>query len=88
MPQLYVGLPSLPGVAQPPAQLKGFDKLTLAPGQSTRVRFTLDARSLSYWDTATDGWRVARGCAHVMVGPSSRELPLTGVLAVNGARCR
>jgi beta-glucosidase len=87
VPQLYVGLPSLPGVPQPPAQLKGFDKITLAPGRSARVKFTLDARSLSYWDTATKGWRVARGCAGVMVGSSSRELPLDGVLAVDGARC-
>jgi hypothetical protein len=50
------------------------------------MRFTLDARSLSYRDTSTSGWRVGRGCADVMVGSSSRELPLEGVLAVNGAR--
>lgn len=88
MPQLYLGLLSLPGVAQPPAQLKGFDRVTLAPGRRARVRFALDARSLSYWDTATNGWRVARGCVDVMVGASSRELSLKGVLAANGASCR
>jgi beta-glucosidase len=86
-PQLYVGLPSLSGVPQPPAQLRGFDKLTLAPGRSARVSFALDARSFSYWDTATNGWRIAPGCDTVMVGSSSRDLPLRGVLAVNGARC-
>lgn len=87
VPQLYVGLPSLPGARQPPAQLKGFEKLTLAPGQSARVSFTLDARSLSYWDAGAGAWRAARGCDTVMVGSSSRDLPLHGVLAVNGASC-
>jgi beta-glucosidase len=88
VPQLYVGLPSRRGAAQPPAQLKGFDKITLQPGESARVTFPLDARSLSYWDAASDDWRVARGCARVMVGPSSRDLPLRGVLATGAARCR
>ena len=88
VPQLYLGLPSLPGVPEPPAQLKGFDKLTLAPGQSARVSFALDSRSLSYWDTAASAWRVAPGCDVVMVGASSREPALRGALAVNGASCR
>lgn len=85
--QLYLGVPSQPGVAQPPAQLRGFAKATLAPGHSGRVSFPLNARSLSYWDTSTGRWSVAAGCYPVMVGSSSRELPLSGVLAVNGAAC-
>ena len=87
VPQLYVGLPSLPGVPQPPAQLKGFDKFSLAPGQSARVSFPLDARALSYWEASANNWRVAAGCYGVMVGSSSRDLPLAGVLSVNGATC-
>jgi beta-glucosidase len=87
VPQLYVGLPSLPGVAQPPAQLKGFEKRTIVPGRSARVTFVLNARSLAYWDTSGHDWRVAPGCDSVMVGSSSRDLPLRGVLAVSGARC-
>ena len=82
-----IGLPSPPGLQQPPAQLKGFDKVTLAAGQSTRVSFTLGPRALSYWDTAAGGWRVAPGCYRVMVGSSSRELPLRGVFGQGGARC-
>jgi beta-glucosidase len=87
VPQLYVGLPSLPGVPEPPAQLKGFEKVELAPGQSSNVSFPLDMRSLSYWDTAAGGWRVAPGCDPVIVGDSSRRAALRGVLAVNGASC-
>lgn len=87
VPQLYVGLPSLPGVSEPPAQLKGFQNVSLAPGQQTSVTFNLGSRALSYWDTATSSWRVANGCDTVMVGPSSGELPLKGTLAAGGASC-
>jgi beta-glucosidase len=87
VPQLYVGLPSLPGVPQPPAQLKGFTKLTIAPRHSARISLGLDARALSYWDTTAHRWHVAAACDTVMVGASSRELPLRGVIAVNGANC-
>jgi beta-glucosidase len=86
-PQLYVGLPSSAGAPQPRAQLKGFDKLTLAPGQGTQVSFSLGRRALSYWDNATGAWRVAAGCYRVMVGSSSRDLPLRGVFGQGGARC-
>ena len=37
VPELYLGLPSLPGVPQPPRQLKAFAKVKLAPGASARV---------------------------------------------------
>jgi beta-glucosidase len=85
--QLYLGLQPQPGVPEPPAQLRGFAKVTLAPGRSGRVSFPLDGRALAYWNTASAGWSVAPGCDPVMVGSSSRELPLTGTLAVNGASC-
>ena len=77
MPQLYVGLPSPgPGVVQPPRQLRGYTKLRLRRGETRRVSFALDARALSYWDTGADGWRLAPGCYRVIVGSSSRDLPL------------
>jgi beta-glucosidase len=80
VPQLYLGLPSSPA----PAQLKGFRKVVLRPGRSARVAFTLDRRALSSWD---GGWRLATGCAAVMVGSSSRDLPLQGRLAIGAAKC-
>ena len=87
VPQLYVGMPSPgDGVVQPPRQLKGFERVTLAPGDSRRVRFTLDERAFSYWNTGANGWRVARGCYRVAVGESSRDLPLRGVIG-RGAEC-
>ena len=85
--QLYLGLPSAAGAPQPPAQLKGFQKVALAPGQSTRVTFPIDSRSLSHWDAGPGRWQATPGCYRVMVGRSSRDLPLTGDVAVQGATC-
>jgi beta-glucosidase len=88
IPQLYLGLPDpSPQIHQPPRQLKGFQRLSLVHGRSRRVSFPIDARALSYWSTADDGWRVADGCYRVMAGSSSRDLPAEGVLAVGNATC-
>lgn len=88
VPQLYLGMPApRAGVPQPPRQLKGYAKLTLGPGQSSRVAFPLTARSLSYWDTASNGWRVAPGCYKVMVGGSSRDIAQRGAFARGGSGC-
>ena len=89
VPQLYLGLPSpRAGVEQPPRALKGYRKLRLRPGRSRRVTFSLDDRALSYWDTNTNSWQVARGCYRVFAGSSSRRLPLRGVISRRGARCK
>ena len=82
--QLYVGDPSSSAVPEPPDQLEGFAKVSLAPGQHQRVTFTLDARSFSYWDTAANGWRVAGGQYRISVGDSSRNLPLTASVRLPG----
>jgi beta-glucosidase len=80
--QLYVGMPSN-AVAQPPKQLKGFQKVTLKPGESRHLRFRLDAQSLSYWDVQSHLWKVAPGRYRIMVGSSSRDIRLQTVVEVN-----
>jgi len=88
VPQLYLGLPSpSQTVRQPPKQLKGYAKLSLSPGQSRTVTFTLNSRAFSYWDVNRSSWVVAPGCYGVMVGSSSRDLPLNDVIARGGATC-
>jgi beta-glucosidase len=74
--QLYLGDPAAAG--EPPRQLKGFQKVTLQPGQSTTVRFNLSGHDLSYWDDAANGWVVPDGQFQVYVGDSSAlaNLPL------------
>ncbi|HEY5357023.1 MAG TPA: glycoside hydrolase family 3 C-terminal domain-containing protein [Streptosporangiaceae bacterium] len=82
--QLYLGDPAVTG--EPPRQLKGFQKITLGPGQSTRVTFTLDAHDLSYWNQSANGWVVPAGAFRVYVGDSSAlaDLPLGGGFTVGG----
>ncbi|MFI0349772.1 beta-glucosidase [Actinomadura sp. 9N407] len=88
VPQLYLGLPApSANVPQPPRQLKGYQKLNLAPGASTRVTFPLSARSLAYWNEEGDAWNVAPGCYKVMVGGSSRDAALKGAFSRGGVRC-
>ncbi|KQM18348.1 glycoside hydrolase family 3 protein [Novosphingobium sp. Leaf2] len=72
--QLYLSMPAAAG--EPPLQLKGFERVALLPGQSTKVTFALDSHALSYWDEGRHGWRMAPGSYGVHVGPSSRDLPL------------
>jgi beta-glucosidase len=80
--QLYVGMPADP-VPQPPKQLKGFQKVTLQPGESRRVEFKLDAHSFSYWDVTAHRWRVAAGTYKIMVGASSRDIRLSQAVTVH-----
>jgi beta-glucosidase len=45
VPQLYLGFPS--STSEPPKQLKGFTRITLQPGQTRTVTFTLNAEILT-----------------------------------------
>lgn len=81
--ELYVGFPSSEAIPQPPAQLKGFEKVSLKPGQTRHVQLKLNARSFSYWDINTHDWRIAPGTYRVMVGSSSRDFELQDSLQVN-----
>ncbi len=87
VPEVYVSLPSQPGAPEPALQLKGFQKVALAPHQRARVTIALDARSFSYWSDAAEAWRVDAGCAEIEAGTSSAELPLHRAIAVGGGRC-
>jgi beta-glucosidase len=80
--QLYLGDPAAAG--EPPRQLKGFQKVTLGPGESATVHFTLGGHDLSYWDDAANGWVLADGRYQVYAGDSSAlaNLPLQGGFTV------
>ncbi|MEU6852963.1 glycoside hydrolase family 3 C-terminal domain-containing protein [Actinacidiphila alni] len=71
--QVYVGQPATTG--EPPKNLRGFERVSLNPGQTQHVSVTLDARSFQYW---TNGWTNAAGSNTVYVGSSSRDIRLTG----------
>jgi len=76
--QLYVGDPA--SVGEPPHQLKGFQRITLNPGASGTVTFTVTAHDLAHWDTAASNWTASAGAYQILVGDSSRNLPLTANL--------
>ena len=79
--QLYVGDPASDG--EPPRQLKGFQRIALNPGASATVTFTITAHDLASWDTTSGNWIAGAGTYHILVGDSSRNLPLTGTLSVS-----
>jgi beta-glucosidase len=67
--QLYLGDPSSAG--EPPRQLKGFQRVTLAPHASRIVSFKIRGHDLSYFNTTADGWTLPDGRFSVFVGDSS-----------------
>jgi beta-glucosidase len=81
--ELYVGIPSSVAIPQPPAQLKGFGKVALKPGQTRHVRLKLNARSFAYWDTNAHGWKIMPGTYRIMAGSSSRDFQLQDSLQIN-----
>ena len=75
--ELYVGQQS-PTIARPIKELKGFDKVNLNPGQSTKVSLSLDQRSFAYFNTTNKKWDAVPGVYNVVVGDSSDHTPLKG----------
>jgi beta-glucosidase len=87
VPQLYMELPSARGRVQPQHALKGFESVALRRGERTRVRFKLNARAFSYWNTRRDRWQIAPGCYEINVGRSSADFVANATIAMNGGRC-
>ncbi len=69
--QLYVGQAS-GSSARPVRELKGFQRIHLAPGARQRVTFQLDATALSHWNDARKDWVVDRVARTVWVGSDSQ----------------
>lgn len=78
--QLYVAIPG-----GPPKQQRGFEKVTIAPGQTVQVAFSLTRRDLSTWDVVAQKWKLQSGIYTIFAGSSSRDLPLSTNLKLNSA---
>ncbi|MXO60172.1 beta-glucosidase [Altererythrobacter salegens] len=74
--QLYITRTDVP-VTQPVLLLKGFERVTLQPGESRTVRFTLTPAHLAYWDRAMNEVN-GPGPVAVHVGNSSASLKSSG----------
>jgi beta-glucosidase len=60
----------------PVRALCAFDRVHLAPGETTLIKLHVAARQLQYWSAQDQRWETASGKRTVSVGGSSRNLPL------------
>ncbi len=58
---LWASKPDQPDAEMPPKELVAFDSVTLAPGESTVVRFRVGFEELKYWSVAAGAWRMPKG---------------------------
>ncbi len=76
VPQVYLDAPSqkAEGVSFAPRTLAGFDRITLAPGESKTASIKLAPRAFQYWSVKDSKWDTASGSRQLHVGFSSRDL--------------
>lgn len=79
--QIYV-LDSEASVPRPSKELKGFEKVTLNPGESRRVTVTLDDEAFWYYDMNKGDFVVEPGTFTISVGNSSDNLPLKSTVTL------
>ncbi|HVO34843.1 MAG TPA: fibronectin type III-like domain-contianing protein, partial [Gemmatimonadales bacterium] len=71
-------------VARAKRDLRGFQRVTLQPGERRTVRFRLPASALAYWDTTSHGWKVENDRVALEVGASSADIRATKTISVVG----
>ncbi|MHB1508901.1 MAG: beta-glucosidase [Acidimicrobiales bacterium] len=83
--QCYVrALDCRPG--EPFQQLRAFEKLHLASGESRRVGLCLTARDFARYDEDARGWIASPGRYEIRVGRSSRDIALTALVELDRKR--
>ena len=80
--QVYAALPA--GAGEPPKRLIGWERVPLGPGESKTVNLTIDPLYLSIFNVDRDAWELMPGDYTVMVGASSRSLPLNQAVKIAG----
>jgi beta-glucosidase len=83
--QLYVR-EQKPAVVRPRKELKAFAKVALAPDEEKTVAFELGKRDFAFYDAALHDWRVGPGNFDLLVGGSSRDLPLRKTITLQTAQ--
>jgi len=73
--QVYVAPPKT-GVPRPPKELKGFARVSLAPGESQSISLTLEPRAFAFWDDQQKCWTVTAGAYEILAGASSADIRL------------
>jgi beta-glucosidase-like glycosyl hydrolase len=81
--QLYVHEVE-PAVKRPVKELRGFERISLQPGETKKVTFTLPAEKLAYYDETKHSFVVKPGAFDVLVGSSSQDIRAQGRFTVLG----
>jgi len=73
-------------VERPIRELRGYRRLTLAPGETRAVQLSLPISSLAYWDENGHRWVVEADQVRVRVGGSSADLRLAKAIQITAVR--
>ncbi len=74
--QLYIGDESA-SVLRPLKELKGFEKISLKPGEEKTVKFTVKPNDLKFYDDKAGDWRAEPGKFKAYIGSSSTDIRAT-----------
>jgi beta-glucosidase len=70
---------------QPKEQLQGFERISLKPGETKTVTFSLPVEQLAFWDTGKHEFAIHPGTFDVMVGAASDDVRQKGSFEVTSA---
>src|SRR3989338_2655834 len=73
-------------VERPVKELKGFKRVDLKPGETKKVTFKLDKRSLAFYDADKKDWVAEPGEFEALVGGSSMDIKLKGIFILQRGR--
>lgn len=79
--QLYIEFPSTLLIS-PPKVLRGFEKVFLESGKSTKIYFNILHRDLSIWDSESQQWIIQTGTYKIYISSSSRRVELCGEIDI------
>ena len=82
--QLYINDP-VASISQPVRRLRGFERVTLEPGQTKTVRWALDRDDVGFYDNSSR-FIVENGRINVFVGSSSSQSDNRQSFTVSGGR--
>ena len=71
--QLYIGDDEC-SVERPRMELKGFRKVSLEPGETAEISFTVEPEMLKYYDGTKSEWVLEKGSFTAYVGASSEDI--------------
>ena len=74
--QMYIGDDKC-SVDRPTKELKGFDKVSLAPGETKTVEFVIRGKDLQFFDEATHKWKSEPGKFKAYIGASETDIRST-----------